>query len=126
MAFGRGSTTVPSTVNASSFGLLRFSLLISALRGVREQDSRTERPQRLALRSAFYSTGNSEKRKNRPNFRGPPRVRWTRSPREILAGKRARSTVDPWNDAPQSFRGPLPRDTTVNRRRVGELNLIRG
>jgi len=29
MALGRGSTTVPSTVNASSFGLLRFFLLVT-------------------------------------------------------------------------------------------------
>src|ERR1700691_5343773 len=69
MALGRGSTTVPSTVNASSFGLLRFSLLKTALLGVQEQDSRTDRPQSLALRSAFYSTGKSEKRKNTDVFR---------------------------------------------------------
>src|ERR1700684_877818 len=37
MALGRGSTTVPSTVNASSFGLLRFSLLVTSLQGVQEQ-----------------------------------------------------------------------------------------
>src|ERR1700683_1679131 len=37
MALGKGSTTVPSTVNASSFGLLRFFLLVSSLRGAREQ-----------------------------------------------------------------------------------------
>jgi len=37
MAFGRGSTTVPSTVNASSFGLLRFFLLVTARRDVKEQ-----------------------------------------------------------------------------------------
>src|ERR1035437_6088291 len=38
MAFGNGSTTVPSTVNASSFGLLRFFLLVTALRDVMEQN----------------------------------------------------------------------------------------
>jgi hypothetical protein len=37
MALGSGSTTVPSTVNASSFGLLRFSLLVTALRDVKGQ-----------------------------------------------------------------------------------------
>jgi len=36
MAFGRGSTTVPSTVNASSFGLLRFFLLVRYYGGAQD------------------------------------------------------------------------------------------
>jgi hypothetical protein len=43
MAFGRGSTTVPSTVNASSFGLLRFFLLVTAGRE-RAKNPFTDRP----------------------------------------------------------------------------------
>jgi len=43
MALGSGSTTVPSTVNASSFGLLRFSLLVTAQRDVVKQ----KLPQRM-------------------------------------------------------------------------------
>src|ERR1700722_17924817 len=72
MALGRGSTTVPSTVNASSFGLLRFFLLISSQRGVREQNSLTDRPRSPAPRSAFYSTGKSEKRKKMGGVSEPP------------------------------------------------------
>ena len=41
MALGRGSTTVPSTVNASSLGLLRFFLLITSLLGAWEQNTPT-------------------------------------------------------------------------------------
>jgi hypothetical protein len=45
MAFGNGSTTVPSTVNASSFGLLRFFLLVTTRRDVKEQKT----PSRMDL-----------------------------------------------------------------------------
>jgi len=47
MAFGNGSTTVPSTVNASSFGLLRFFLLVTARRDVKEQKT----PSRMDLKA---------------------------------------------------------------------------
>ena len=67
MAFGNGSTTVPSTVNASSFGLLRFSLLVTR-RDVKEQKLLHGWTSRHAKRSADNSTKILAKRKSRPEF----------------------------------------------------------
>ena len=68
MAFGNGSTTVPSTVNASSFGLLRFFLLVTARRDVKEQKLLHGWTSRHAKRSADNSTKISAKRKSHANF----------------------------------------------------------
>jgi hypothetical protein len=68
MAFGNGSTTVPSTVNASSFGLLRFFLLVTARRDVKEQKLLHGWTSRHAKRSADNSTKISRKRKSSGHF----------------------------------------------------------
>jgi hypothetical protein len=64
IAFGRGSTTVPSTVNASSFGLLRFLLLVTAQRDVKEQILPYGWTPRRTTRSADNSTKFHTKRKS--------------------------------------------------------------
>jgi hypothetical protein len=68
MAFGNGSTTVPSTVNASSFGLLRFFLLVTARRDVKEQKLLHGWTSRHAKRPADNSTKISAKRKSQRLF----------------------------------------------------------
>ena len=74
MAFGRGSTTVPSTVNASSFGLLRFFLLVTARRDVKEQKPLHGWTSRHAKRSADNSTKILAKRKSEPDFAPTKRI----------------------------------------------------
>src|SRR5665213_2524566 len=68
MAFGRGSTTDPPTVNASSFGLLRFFLLVTAQRDVEEQKLLHGWTSRRAKRSADNSTNFLAKRKSQTKF----------------------------------------------------------